>query len=301
MPRRPRNRKRENYLRKTGRGLTVEGEDKERIIHRIRSFHARGMTYVQIGRQVGVPERTVTEMARIGRGRITRRVWEPLSRLEFEEPDAQARVGSTGPRRRLEALWAEGYPLPWVAEQLPFGDRRYLQSVVRGFKAKGTMAYAHARAIAELYDKLEGCTPDDLGLNARSVNFARAFATKRGSATRGCWDPDTIDDPEAIPDWTGRCGTPFGYILHRRESIPLCEPCRKAYTGNPYPGFSGELLRQLRERRGMSRPALAASLNLNPATIQYWETGRNLPTRQFKLDEALNVLDGTYEDVCEEA
>jgi len=273
----------------------------ERILHRVRSFHARGMTYVQMGRQVGVPDRTVTEMARVGRGRITRRVWEPLSRLEFEEPDPQARIDSTGTRRRLEALWAEGYPLPWVAEQLPFASRTYLQSVIRGFKAKEAVTFGHARAIAELYDKLEGCSPAELGINSRSANFARTFAAKRSAAGRGCWDPDTIDDPQAIPDYTGRCGTPFGHILHRRESIPLCEPCRKAYTGVPYPGFSGDLLRQLRERRGVSRLALAQGLNLNKATIQYWECGRNLPTRQFKLDEALNFLDGTYEDVCEEA
>ena len=39
---------------------------------------------------------------------------------------------------------------------------------------------------------------------------------------------------------------------------------------------------------------------VHAATLQYWEDGRSLPERQFKLDAVLDVLDATYEDVCEE-
>ena len=45
----------------------------------------------------------------------------------------------------------------------------------------------------------------------------------------GAWDDDTIDDPAAFPDWTGKCGTPDGYDAHYKMKIlPSCQPCRDA-------------------------------------------------------------------------
>ncbi|MCZ0974983.1 hypothetical protein O1L55_34520 [Streptomyces albulus] len=38
-----------------------------------------------------------------------------------------------------------------------------------------------------------------------------------------------LDDPAAIPEWTGCCGTDRGYHLHRAEHLPMCSPCQGAH------------------------------------------------------------------------
>lgn len=301
--------KRWEYLRETGRPslLTHESPEVQWAISKLRSYNQRGMSLSAMADQVGMAQDAITRLLRDERPGTRRSTFEKIRRIEFDGLEGQrARVPLLGSQRRLRALRADGFPYTFLSVEVGYRAKSpQLQRIMIGEKQRGDpmsfLIARTARRVEQVYEKLAGVDPLDLGIAELGVKLAKGRAAKLGYAPSGCWDPDTIDDPEAIPDWTGRCGTPFGYILHRRESIPLCGPCQEAYTGNPYPGFSGELLRQLRERRGMSRPALAASLNLNPATIQYWETGRNLPTRQFKLDEALNVLDGTYEDVCEEA
>jgi hypothetical protein len=42
------------------------------------------------------------------------------------------------------------------------------------------------------------------------------------------WDDDTIDDPNAVPEYTGRCGSIVGALIHLRESIPMCPPCEQS-------------------------------------------------------------------------
>src|SRR5690606_9410224 len=100
-------------------------------------------------------------------------------------------------------------------------------------------------------------------------------------------------------EWTGRCGTVFGWHIHQTEGIPPCQPCIDARDSGSVV-FSGALFRQLREGKALSRERLARQIGVNAATIQYWETGRSLPTRQNKLDLALRAMDAMLEEVCEE-
>jgi DNA-binding XRE family transcriptional regulator len=293
--------KRREYLRLIGRPSLITGKDVERALNRARSFPARGMSYVQMAKQTGVHARTIAHAIDQNRPTMRRTVWEPLMAMRFEEPAPHIWVDATGTRRRLRALWLEGYPLPWLAARTGFGNRNYFQSIIRGTKGAAGIQYGNTRAVAELYDKLEGASPAGFGIDQRTGKFANAFARKKGCLPRAVWDDSTIDDPQALPDWTGRCGTRFGMAVHRREGIPVCQPCEEAYTGELYPGFSGARLRSLRERQGWSRKALAERVRgVDASTIQYWEGGRSIPSRQFKLDRVLDVLDATYEDVCED-
>lgn len=285
-------------MRATGRPLTVTGPDMRAAVSKLRSFHARGMSYDQMGKQVGLSPRTVCEAAK-GRAFMYRATWLKLSGLRFEEPLPHVWVAPLGVRRRLGALWLAGFPLPWLSEQLGM-SRRYLQALLKGTKGVRGVEYRTHRAVSELYDKLEDRTPGELGVDPRASAFCRTHARKHGFAPRSCWDPDTVDDPNAVPDYTGRCGTAFGMVVHRREGIPVCGPCRRAYTGEMYPGFDGGMFRKLRERRGFSQQGLADRIGVDGGTVFFWESGRSVPQRKFRLDAALDVLDGTYEDVCKE-
>lgn len=298
MSSRARDRKRERYLLATGRGLTVRGPDVDRLVARIRGFVARGMSYKQIGQQVGLHQRTVSHLSLEDRQYMRRSVYEALSRARFEEPDENAGVDSTGFRRRLQALWAAGYPLPWLSDRLDFGSRSYLQQVVCGEKAVRRARYGNVRQVAEMYDKIADRDPVEMGVNQSSSTFARTWAAKRGLAPPRCWDPDTIDDPDAIPEWTGRCGTVFGWRIHQRQGIPACGPCTAAHD-TEQPVLSPELLKAARLRKGLLLTDLGRLSGVNKATIQSWEAGRSIPRTPDVLERVLAVLDVTFEDVAQ--
>ena len=180
-----------------------------------------------------------------------------------------------------------------IRDMRPFADAFSLDR--EGFELR-----RHRTAVADLYEKLEGHWPEELGVEPRAARFVSAFARKKEFAPRMCWDPDTVGDPEALPDWTGYCGTGFGMIVHKRDGIPPCDRCVAAYDyPDPYPGFNGEKFRALRERRGWARNPLGRKVGIDPSTIQYWEEGRSRPQREGRLDRVLSVLDATYEDVCD--
>lgn len=301
---------RERYadkMRKMGTPLMVTPEEFAAAALLLEKARAAGMSDRMIVDQTGVPG---SLPAKVRRGTIStmhRDTLEKLCRLRPERPPVfftptRGKVGggtyvdSTGTVRRVQALRADGFPGRTLGDLLSVSYEAVAQLARSG---RPVVQHSTRLAVKELYTGLDGRWPCEFGVVEYAVGKCATYARRAGYVPRSCWDPDTIDDPAAIPDWTGRCGTRFGVAVHKREGIPVCEPCQEAYTGELYPGFSGELLRQLRVRRGMSRPALARDLNLNPATIQYWENGRNKPTRQGKLDEALSALDGTYEDVCE--
>lgn len=72
-------------------------------------------------------------------------------------------------------------------------------------------------------------------MSQRDHGYARAKLDRCGCYTCrwapvGAWDEDTLDDPDAAPDWTGRCGTPGGAEAHRRRGTPTCQACRDVRT-----------------------------------------------------------------------
>lgn len=139
-------------------------------------------------------------------------------------PGTLPRTNGTGFRRRMQALVRKGWSLQRLADELGC-DRRTLRSAMTSQQ----IPTATDQAGRALYEQLWRLEPTDHGLSLNAVSVARGWAVRRGWATVGCWDDDTIDDPAAIPNWTGRCGTPRGYWLHYERGIkPACEACRAA-------------------------------------------------------------------------
>lgn len=289
--------KRRKYLSDIGRPATVGGPDVTEVKAKVRSYRERGMTLHQMQQQTGVLFHTLSTSLSRDSSRMYRRTYEALKRLEFEEPDPTAWVAPTGTVRRISSMWHDGFTLDFQAERMGV-QKNHLQRLILGVKGRGHVTYRMAKSVAELYGKLAGCEPQEFGIPDRSVRYCRTFALKKGAVPRSCWDADTIDDPEAIPEWTGRCGTEEGYRIHLRDGIPVCSACKPKAVKKHLLGFDGDLLRQLRESRGMSRKLLARTVGtVNETTLQYWETGRSKPQRQDKLDAVLLALDATVEDV----
>jgi hypothetical protein len=136
-------------------------------------------------------------------------------------------VHSTGPRRRLQALVAEGFSQKLLAQLLD-RDIADTNHFIKGDSARLHVTGPIAAKIEEVFEKYQSVNPRDLGQSQFATTYAKVVAAKRGYAGVNCWDSDTIDDPEAWPEYTGRCGTMAGVRIHRREDIPLCAECLTA-------------------------------------------------------------------------
>lgn len=281
--------RRATYLRKTGRPILVAPSDAEKAKRKVRSFRARGMSFAQMAARSGLPITTVQGVLR--NPTMHRSTWSAIGRMPFEAPHGEALIDGTGTHRRVAALWCDGFPTKLIAE-LSGLSLVQIRRTVDG-TASGQVRARSADAIGRLYAELESRKPGEFGITGRSVKWCRNFATKRGGVPRTCWDADTIDDPEAIPEWTGACGTADGLRIHQREGIPACPACHGVNLGPATPRIvlDPAKLRSAREARGLSLVAVGKIMGISDSTVHYWETGRSAPRNRYTIDRLLAVLD----------
>jgi hypothetical protein len=133
-------------------------------------------------------------------------------------------VDPTGTRRRLQALTANGWPQlrlgPHIGRHPVYVNALFTQPRIYGVTAV---------AVAAAYDRLWNQDPRQHGVKEGTYKRIRGLARANGWAPPGAWDDDTIDDPNAHPDWTGHCGTDRGWWIHSLEKIPHCQPCETAH------------------------------------------------------------------------
>lgn len=231
----PRDTKRWRYLRESGRPSLVRvGPETLRAHRKVNRFHREGMAYTDMARQTGLSVAAIHRIANSPDVGMQRSTLEKLGALVFEvmtpAPRGHgARLDRTPTARRLRAMWADGFPVSWLADRVST-QQRYVADVIHG-----RTAYSHhsfAERVGRIYATFEGVSPESCGIPQRSIALARLYASRAGCAPRHCWDPDTIADPDAFPEWTGACGTPKGYNLHTHHGIQPCTPCREAIAAH---------------------------------------------------------------------
>jgi hypothetical protein len=140
-------------------------------------------------------------------------------------------VGGVGTRRRLQALACAGYGAQAIANLTGRDHKQTWRDMTGGKNQKHKDVTVMTRELyRELYPKYIHVDPADLGVSETSILRAKAMAKRHEYAPDSCWDGDTIENPDAIPEWTGACGTVHGRTIHMREDIPMCQACREAYT-----------------------------------------------------------------------
>lgn len=290
-------RKRRDYDRATGNPRMITGPAVRQVQAKIRGFRERGMSVRQIADLTGLTTATINDQASGAYRSAHRDTFRALAALEFQEPAPWARISPVGTQRRVLSMWRDGFGPSFQHEQTGWVDSQ-IRRVARG---KSTyVQYRWARAVSDLYDRVREKTPEDFGTETWSARRIGGFAERMGGVPRYCWEEWTIDDPDAIPDWTGYCGTGFGMMVHRRDGIPVCRPCKEAYDPqHPYPGFNPDKLRKARERSGLTMKALEGLSGVSDKTVVTWESGRFTPGPRGTLDRVLQALDLTYEDVCD--
>ncbi|HET6635108.1 MAG TPA: hypothetical protein VFH77_08765, partial [Streptomyces sp.] len=156
-----------------------------------------------------------------GRGRfpaIRRSTADKLLAVQPGQHGGIGRVPAVATRRRLQALYAVGHG-------------SYLLAAAAGLSGNGVANIAEGRVsdvTVPTRDAIAGVYRDLAGQPGPSQR-ARNIAARHGWAPPACWDDDTIDDPHAIPEWTGYCGTDRGWWLHRAHGIRVCPPCHQAH------------------------------------------------------------------------
>lgn len=301
-------RKRRLYLASLGWTAKVTPDELRRAQAKIRSFRARGMSQAKMCEVTGLLQSTMYGFEK--NNGMLRANWEKVMRMPFIPPSGTDLVDSLGSRRRLGSLWRDGFSLPFLAERIGGVERLYLQRMIRGRAGTSpltSMTAERAQRISELYDKLEVRDPAEFGIDAGASKRAATYAEKRGCVPRHCWDSDTIDDPETIPEWTGACGTPQGLRIHYEQHIPTCAPClatrdsARKEAGGAKSTFSGSKLRIARVRRGLSITQLGDLLDVHRDAVYCWETGRSAPRTQERVSQLCAILGVPESELTEES
>jgi len=134
-------------------------------------------------------------------------------------------IDATGTRRRLRALAATGWPVTQIHRNINICVVETLQEARFAEHVTARLA----RAVRDFYIWASIGTAEDHGIAPWLAKRGRGYATRDGWEGPGAWDEDTIDDPEALPDWTGFCGTDRGYWTHRQQKLPMCRRCEQAH------------------------------------------------------------------------
>ncbi|MFI1324581.1 hypothetical protein ACH4TI_15230 [Streptomyces rochei] len=138
---------------------------------------------------------------------------------------AEDTVPALATTRRLQALAVMGWPTARLSRETGLALYRLMPLLTGAAK---TTRPEDARTVAAVYVRLSTASPGLCGVSHIAARTARDRAGAAGWAPPAAWDEDTIDDPSAIPQWTGHCGTVRGAGIHERDGLPLCAPCADA-------------------------------------------------------------------------
>jgi uncharacterized protein YerC len=209
-----------DVMRQRGTPLMVKPEElAEARVHCTR-LYKRGMSYRQIADTAPkhMNETTVAKVVNRWTETIHRDTYEALMQTYYVAPTGW-RVGrkmdSTGVRRRMQALVADGFGYNVLGEIMGISLQAVFQLCTRD---ADTFASTYGYVVP-VYEKLAGKDPTQYGATKLGVSRAKGTAARHDWAPSHTWDEDTIDNPDAFPEWTGECGTVTGYNLHRKERI----------------------------------------------------------------------------------
>lgn len=212
-------------MQQRGMPCNVTPDEMDRVRRHVDILSAQGMSMRDIALAAGVyenaPGRVHTGLAKA----LRRETYERLLTVQCGAGSERCLVNDKGAVRRVQALIADGYTYKFLTLAVGMHSNSGMCKIAHG---SGSMLNVTARNIRTMYDKYAGANPFDTGVSRKSHTQAKRTAASHGWAPSHCWDWDTIDNIDAIPEWTGRCGTMAGYRLHVSHGIPVCNPCREA-------------------------------------------------------------------------
>lgn len=210
--------KRYRVSREQGRPGLVDATPARQRLQQLR----KTMSLMQIKAATGCDDANLRLIIDGTRSQIRRDTLDRILSLKPEPPAAGTYLDATGTRRRIQALRAIGWSARIIAETATTGEA-VIERICDGQPCvRGVVALKILAAYAKLSH-----SPAPAG---RSATRAKNYALANKWAPPGAWDDDRIDDPDALPEWTGHCGTDRGWWLHSFNDIPTCARCEAAHA-----------------------------------------------------------------------
>ncbi|MEV0220825.1 hypothetical protein [Streptomyces sp. NPDC050704] len=186
------------------------------IIAHLHKCIATGMSQCLIARHADIDQSTISRLLQRPNPKCQRTQGERILAVRPGDFSTQGMRPSIGTVRRIRGLYAAGHGPRKVGQMMGIAETRLID-MARGICEHVTLKtdLAVREAVASLHAQP--------GTDVQ----ARARALREGWPPLGAWDD--IDDPNAVPEWTGFCGTDRGYWAHRNQQLPMCDRCTKAH------------------------------------------------------------------------
>lgn len=217
-----RNRQARRRRRLQGYGQWHPFVDAEPARQHVQAVRATGMSCAGIVRHTGVNIGMIDHLL------YGKAPYPPAARIRTENAEALlaywpvlddyddgAVIDATGTRRRVQAMAAIGFPSNAIQQRV---DHITLKAVER-LRINERVTARTARAIRDLYSEVSGKTAEDYGVTPWIAARTRTYAVKNQYAGPMAWDDDTIDDPQAKPDFGAELNFHERAALRREEII----------------------------------------------------------------------------------
>ncbi|NUR03718.1 MAG: hypothetical protein HOQ47_12730 [Streptomyces sp.] len=189
--------------KREGQPARVDAQPVRAHLYRLQ---AAGVSPYRVALIAGVDDWTVRAFMPSSTGRRARKHTtspEVAAKILAITPEhaVSAYVDSTGTRRRIQALVANGWPIRRLHEHLGL-NATYIGDLVGRQQGRPVLATT-AEKVAEGYERLKRQQPARRGIEARVVTRIRGIAAAKRWAPPRYWEkfPGAIDDPHFTPEY----------------------------------------------------------------------------------------------------
>lgn len=206
-----------HLLRLAGKPASLTRDEVAAVLDHIRACMAAGMSQSLIARKAGVAQSTVSRLLSRDDAGCLRQQGERILTVRPGDFDDRSDRPSIGTMRRIRGLYYVGHGPLAIREHAPITLTLITEIAGGQYSSVSPSTEAAVRHACNVLANIPGTSRQ-----------ARARALREGWAPLGAWDD--IDDPAAVPDWTGYCGTDRGWWVHQRQQLPMCVPCEQAHA-----------------------------------------------------------------------
>lgn len=206
--------------RRRGYGTWQPFVDAEPVRQHINALHNAGMSYASIAQAAGLYEATVTGFIYTLGAKAPRKekatpdIANSILAVTAD-PMLSGWVDATGTRRRIQALAANGWPMPSLAR--PIGINT---CSVNRITRQTRVFTSTARAVLDVYSTYSAASPQVHGIPLWKSDRAQREAHAKGWPTPQWWeDMGHIDDPAFDPAAAERTLTRNELAAHRRDEV----------------------------------------------------------------------------------
>lgn len=177
-----------------------------------------GLSQCAIARAAQVSQSTISNIMNGKLRSCLRSKGERILAVQPGVHDEISERSALGSARRLQALYAIGHGALAISSAFDINHATVSQIVNGRYQLINGSIAVRVQAIYRQLSRTPGPS-----------KHASTRAKQEGWAPPAAWNDEEIDNPQAIPDWTGYCGTDRGWWIHTTLKLPMCQACTDAH------------------------------------------------------------------------